>query len=138
MIELVYYSEANHDLSAIDISNILKTARDFNHENQITGCLLYNNNEFLQILEGEKKVVMDLFESIKKDKRHSNVMLLALDYKNDKMFDEWSMAFHEIDGSEQDKKIFSDNIAAFSEITDKPTQVIDLFWAMAKHIALID
>lgn len=136
MIELVYYSEANHDLSAVDISNILKTARDFNHENQITGCLLYNNNEFLQILEGEKKVVMDLFESIKKDKRHSNVMLLALDYKNDKMFDEWSMAYHEIDGSEQDKKIFSDNIVAFSEIADKPTQVIDLFWAMAKHIAL--
>ena len=135
MIELVYYSQANNDLTAVDISNILKTARDFNSENQITGCLLYNNNEFLQILEGEKKVVMELFESIKKDKRHSNVMLLALDYKNDKMFDEWSMAFQEIDGTEQDKKIFSDNIAAFSEITDKPTQVIDLFWALAKHIA---
>jgi hypothetical protein len=134
MIELVYFSEGSPDIQSEDISNILKTARDFNSINNITGCLLYHNNEFLQILEGEKETLMDLFNSIKKDKRHTNIILIAEDSKNERTFSGWSMAFHDIGGDASKKKIFSKNIVAFSEITEKPTHVMDLFWTMAKHI----
>ena len=86
MIELVYYSEASPNLTSEDISDILETARDFNSKNSITGCLLYHNSEFLQVLEGKKKIVLDLFTSIKKDKRHSSVTLIATDNINEKSF----------------------------------------------------
>jgi hypothetical protein len=134
MTELVYFSEANHDLKSEDVSNILKTARDFNSINNITGCLLYHNNEFLQILEGEKETVLDLFTAIKKDIRHSNVILIAEDDKNKRMFSDWNMAFYEFGKDKSEEKKIVNNIVAFSEIAEKPTHVIDLFWTMAKHI----
>jgi len=134
MIELIYHSEANHDLTPEDISNILKNARDFNSENNITGCLLYHNNEFLQILEGEKEIVQELFDSIEMDKRHSSVNLLVKEKKNERMFPSWSMAFNEFDSSETTKILFWENIVAFSQFNDNSTHAIDLFFYMAKLI----
>jgi hypothetical protein len=134
MIELIYHSEANHNLTPEDISNILKTARDFNFENNITGCLLYHNNEFLQIIEGEREIVQELFASIEKDKRHSSVSLLAKDGKNERMFSGWSMAFDEFNSPEAEKILFRKNIMAFSQLIDKPTHAIDLFLNMAEQI----
>jgi hypothetical protein len=136
MIELVYYSQANANLSSEDVSIILKNSRQFNSENNITGCLLYYNNEFLQILEGEKKNVLDLFAVIKKDKRHSNVLVLGEDKKDKRIFSDWHMAFHKFDSHAEEENHFRSNIVAFSEMADKPTHVIDLFWTMAKHMAI--
>ena len=134
MIDLIYFSVPNQGLKPEDIPNILKSARDFNSKNNITGCLLHHNNQFLQILEGEKEIVLDLFDSIKKDKRHSNVILIAQDNKSGRTFSDWSMAFHEFDGDELSKKIFSANFVSFLETAKNPTLVMDLFSAIAKHI----
>ena len=123
-------------MSSEDVSKILKNSRQFNSENNITGCLLYYNNEFLQILEGEKKNVLDLFAVIKKDKRHSNVLVLGEDKKDKRIFSDWHMAFHKFDSHAEEENYFRSNIVAFSEMADKPTHVIDLFWTMAKHMAI--
>ena len=48
LYELIYSSVATHTISSEDIAEILRTARDFNTKNNITGCLLYHNNEFIQ------------------------------------------------------------------------------------------
>ncbi len=77
MFELVYCSVAKSNLTSQDIQDILETSKKFNSDNQITGCLLYHDHEFLQVLEGDQQVVQDLFISIKKDLRHFNVILLA-------------------------------------------------------------
>lgn len=134
MIELVYYSKANSDLTSEDISNILATARKFNVENNITGCLLFHNNEFLQILEGEREVLMGLFASIEKDERHSNIMLLATEDKNERLFSDWSMAFYEFESNEIEKKLFVSGVQYFSDFYKNPTHVMDLFLTMAKSI----
>lgn len=135
MIELVYFSEADPNLTVEDISILLKHSRDYNTKNNITGCLLYLNNEFLQILEGKKEAVQHLFTLIKEDKRHSNIIVLAEENKKEKTFPDWSMAFHKFNNDEIANKRFLNNIAAFSEITDKPSHVTDLFWTMAKQMA---
>lgn len=136
MFELVYNSIANPNLTAEDITNILNTSRDFNSKNSVTGCLLYHNNQFLQILEGDKKVVQDLYISIKRDKRHSNVNLLAEGGKKERMFSGWSMAFQELNSDAGAENSFQSNIIVFSELTDRPTQAVDLFWTIAKNIVI--
>ncbi len=83
MFELIYCSIAKPDLKSKDIQDILQTAIDFNSKNNITGCLLFHNNEFLQILEGEKSVIQELFASIERDERHSQVILLDQYEKKD-------------------------------------------------------
>lgn len=48
------------------IAELLAFARIFNQENAITGCLLFFDQEFVQIIEGPQKIVQDLYERIKK------------------------------------------------------------------------
>ena len=136
MFELVYNYIANLNLTAEDINNILNTSRDFNSKNSITGCLLYHNNQFLQILEGDKKVVQDLYLSIKRDKRHSNVNLLSEGGKKERMFTGWNMAFQEFDCNVGEENSFLNNIIVFSELADRPTQAVDLFWTIAKNMMI--
>ena len=58
MFDLIYRSIAVPNISDAEINAMLKTSRKFNSENNITGCLLFYNNEFIQILEGEEKTML--------------------------------------------------------------------------------
>jgi hypothetical protein len=69
MYELMYHSEAMPELALQDIKAILTSARLYNSKNNITGCLLYHNHEFIQVLEGEQSKVKELFRHIEKDTR---------------------------------------------------------------------
>ncbi len=134
MFELIYCSTAKSGLTQTDVSNILDTSRKFNSENDITGCLLFHNNEFVQLLEGNKKIIQDLFSSIKKDKRHSTIRLLNQSEKTERTFPNWNMAYHRFDSNDQDKSDFVKNLMLFSELANKPTLGINVFWTKAKHI----
>jgi hypothetical protein len=139
MYELIYISKAKPSLNAVDINNILETSREFNSKNNITGCLLYHNHEFIQILEGEKKVVKDLYADIWADERHYDVTLLSEGNKTGREFKTWSMAYHELSVDERKKmsnKLFTNNFIALSELAEKPTPAIKLFWSMAKQLLL--
>ncbi|MBC7525272.1 MAG: BLUF domain-containing protein [Flavobacterium sp.] len=133
----MYRSIAKHNFNASDIAKILKTARNFNSKNEITGCLLFHNNEFIQIIEGEKVALNELFAKIKKDERHSNVILLAETETKERVFPTWSMAYHELnehDSINIDKLLFVNNLITLSELIAKPTQATRLFWLMAKQL----
>lgn len=137
MYELIYCSIAKPDLAEKDIFDILAKARDFNSKNDITGCLLLHNNEFIQILEGDKKVLQDLIEKIKKDDRHGNVMVLAENYIEKRVFEKWSMAYHKVENHDiinVDKMIFVNNFLTLSELIAKPTHASRVFWYMAKQL----
>ncbi len=137
MYELTYHSAARKNLNANDIENILEKARNFNSQNEITGCLLFHNNQFIQILEGEKTKLLELYNSIKKDDRHSNVMLLAQDEKQERIFSNWSMAYHQLSENDNiniDKLMFVNNFTTLAELIDKPTKASRLFWLMAKQL----
>ena len=137
MYELIYCSNAHSNLKNEDISDILGKARDFNLKNEITGCLLLHNNEFIQILEGDRKILKDLLEKIKKDVRHSHVMVLAENEIEKRVFEQWSMAYHKIENDDVinvDKIIFVNNFLTLSELIAKPTHASRVFWYMAKQL----
>ena len=137
MYELIYCSNAHSNLKDEDISDILGKARDFNLKNEITGCLLLHNNEFIQILEGDRKILKDLLEKIKKDVRHSHVMVLAENEIEKRVFEQWSMAYHKIENDDVinvDKIIFVNNFLTLSELIAKPTHASRVFWYMAKQL----
>ncbi len=135
--ELVYCSFAGSNLKQEDIADILNTARDFNSKNNITGCLLYYNDEFVQILEGDEGMVNHLFSKIEKDKRHTDIILLAKGDKEKRVFYNWSMAYHKLNNDDvQDlgKEVFIDNFITFAKFASKPTFPTILFWTRVKHI----
>ena len=93
LFELIYRSEADPNVADDDLLNILSTARDFNGQNDITGCLLYNDHHFVQILEGEFSMLNELYGRIRKDNRHKNVITLHMKEIETRCFPDWKMAF---------------------------------------------
>lgn len=93
MFCLVYRSIQNPVIGQAEIQSLLEQAKDFNRANDITGCLLLYDDEFVQYLEGDKQRVEALFEKIKLDWRHSEVNLLISGHINGREFENWSMAY---------------------------------------------
>jgi hypothetical protein len=59
----------------------------------VTGLLIYSDLHFFQILEGEKKVVLELFSKISNDKRHSDIQILSENNVDVRSFPTWEMAY---------------------------------------------
>ncbi|UYH55139.1 BLUF domain-containing protein [Qipengyuania sp. SS22] len=79
-------------------SNIAARAAIRNKEVGITGVLVFVEDHFIQLIEGEGPVVEDVFERICCDFDHAQVRLVDLVGVKDRMFDRWHMA--ELSGSE--------------------------------------
>ena len=114
LFELIYHSQAIPGLPEDEHEKILQSARHFNNEHEITGCLLYHKGQFLQLLEGEFEVINDLYAKIKKDKRHQDVITLHMKEIEERIFDTWSMAFKVIDDKEFVKKYAG--VSTFKEL----------------------
>ncbi len=105
MHELFYCSMATREMKDADILDILKVAREKNARLEITGLLVYQKRtaEFMQILEGEKQVIFDLFETIKIDERHKRLHLIHEKEIDERCFKGWSMAFAELESINKSK-----------------------------------
>lgn len=71
---IVYVSNASEDLEKNQINEILNNSKKWNNDNDITGLLLFSGGNFFQIIEGEKKTIIELFQNIQSDNRHHNIM----------------------------------------------------------------
>lgn len=93
LYELIYTSLAVSEMTKDDLNNILTVSRDKNKRLGITGILMYQNRTFIQLLEGEKEAVLEVYKSIQKDDRHTRVATFweaSIEARN---FANWSMAF---------------------------------------------
>src|SRR5271165_5639280 len=75
-----------------ELAKIMDAARKRNKEAGVTGVLLLNTEHFVQILEGDEDAVRTIFESIKRDPRHTAVTVIASGRKPKRDFEGWSMA----------------------------------------------
>jgi len=91
---LSYLSEAVSDMSFLSLMRLLESARAFNQNNDITGILLYDNQQFGQILEGEYANVMKAWKRVQEDKRHHRVELLEIRGISERSFPEWLLRFY--------------------------------------------
>jgi Sensors of blue-light using FAD len=76
-----------------EIEQILASAREKNPQANITGALMFNTGSFAQVLEGAHDEIQETFERIQCDKRHSHVVMLALEPVKQREFSSWSMAY---------------------------------------------
>lgn len=93
MYELLYTSVATHALDDAELSALLNTARINNQRNHITGALIYKDWEFVQLIEGEKSAILELFKCIEADSRHKSVRVFYEGEITQRSFSGWSMAF---------------------------------------------
>tara|TARA_B100000745_G_C20024430_1_gene348454 strand:+ start:168 stop:620 length:453 start_codon:yes stop_codon:yes gene_type:complete len=130
LFELVYCSKAKPNLQSKDIESILNSSSKFNREHNITGCLLYYGGEFAQILEGEEAAVLELYERIKRDPRHSFVLLLDTCRTTSRKFEQWGMAFQNLDeltDAEANTNKITADLDRFANLKGESTRLTELF-----------
>lgn len=91
MFKLAYVSVASRTLTSVDLQNILESAITRNREDDITGILLFNGTNFMQVLEGPEAKVRALFDDICEDDRHGNVVVIYSEKTGVREFDEAPM-----------------------------------------------
>ena len=96
MFRLIYVSTARELMDKDALLGILAKAREKNARLGITGMLLYKDGNFLQLLEGEERIVRGIYETIARDTRHFDTMITMEEAVSERMFTEWSMGFHDL------------------------------------------
>lgn len=112
---IVYVSILEAGMSDEMIQDILKSSRKNNLAQGITGMLIYYNSSFFQVLEGPRDKVNQTFSRIKKDKRHSNIVVIDEDLIEEREFDEWEMGYRNISQENIQGEISLDDILNLSE-----------------------
>lgn len=96
MYHLIYVSQAARPLAESELIEILRTSRENNASKNITGMLLYLNDKFIQVLEGEEEVIKELYDQISTDPRHNRVIRVLEGNAEQRTFKDWSMGFKQL------------------------------------------
>ena len=99
VFELTYKSTMREHVDASEIEKITQTSIENNKENQVTGCLVCQDNSFFQLLEGKKSQVLETFEKIKQDTRHFDIVELTKRINTERIFPDWNLALLSSDSS---------------------------------------
>jgi hypothetical protein len=94
MHQLIYTSQATLAFTDDDLLALLSWSRQWNKQHDITGVLLYGDQEFVQVIEGSVEAVDELYSHLRRDIRHHNLTILAYGPIARRRFVQWSMGFH--------------------------------------------
>ena len=90
---LIYVSDSSNFQNKEEVNEILDTVSIRNNTLNISGFLVFKNGNFLQLLEGDKAAVINLFSKIKKDTRHKNVTQILENESLNRIFDDYESGF---------------------------------------------
>ena len=91
LVRLLYASRAATALTDTVVDSILQQSRRNNARLGITGLLCFSSDLFMQILEGGRNEVCDLFNAIVRDARHVEVRILLYEEIAERRFGGWTM-----------------------------------------------
>jgi len=111
---LIYRSQLNSSCEPFSLTSLVEEAKLRNAGLNITGMLLFNGVDFLQILEGTEESVVKLFHKIRGDKRHQCVVELLRDYGPRRRFDNVGMVLFDLQGESQQSVLAS--VLRFSKL----------------------
>lgn len=96
LVRLIYSSHEAKLIEPKDIQSILDSSRIYNAQHDITGLLCQGNSRFVQLIEGSRDRVNELYAKIMHDERHQDLVLLDYTSIEIRSFREWSMGFLDV------------------------------------------
>ncbi|OKS86392.1 BLUF domain-containing protein [Mucilaginibacter polytrichastri] len=107
LYNLIYISKAAKLMDNDDLKLIINESNQWNERHEITGMLLYiegqfskTGGRFIQVLEGSRDEVQIVFNMIKNDARHCNILLMNECELEKRNFSSWLMGFKSITENE--------------------------------------
>ena len=91
LVQLLYASRPDPAISAEQMDEILLQSRRNNPPLGITGILCYTSDTFMQVLEGGRGPVNEVYNRIARDPRHRQIELLHYAEITERIFGNWTM-----------------------------------------------
>ena len=137
---ILYISTPSKSFDDKELQELVTESRDWNRLHGITGFLAYvegildgkTKSQFLQIVEGEKGDIEEVFSIIKADPRHKDLSVLKEGYIKYRKFDSWNMGFERlhINSNPELEVFFSMNLSMLSEEGDLDNNILFKFMKM--------
>lgn len=119
MHTIIYISDLNTSSGQPDpkLTSICQTSAKNNKVKGITGVLLFHNNHFLQVLEGDEDILNDTLKKISSDTRHKNIDIIFNELTEKRSYPNWQMQLFDCsdlskfssDTLKKIKKVYSHN-----------------------------
>ncbi|MCY0386126.1 BLUF domain-containing protein [Robbsia sp. Bb-Pol-6] len=105
---LLYISRMAPGVTRADVDRLVTKSIARNAVEGITGFLIKAGGHFVQYLEGPRQVVVDCFARMEKDRRHTDVSLVACHALPRRCFASWEMGYFwgDENGVEQLESVF--------------------------------
>ena len=91
LVRCLYASRPVQPLTGPFLDSILNQSRKNNPALGITGLLCVSENLFIQVIEGGRDEVCELYNAIVRDVRHEKVRLLQYEEITERQFGSWTM-----------------------------------------------
>jgi hypothetical protein len=91
LVRLLYVSRSSQTITAEHVDQILSQSKKNNASSGITGVLCFTESCYLQVIEGGRKAVNELYNHIVKDERHSEVTVLHFEEVTERLYGSWTM-----------------------------------------------
>ena len=88
---IIYTSTPTAPVDKETVESITSESIKWNSKHGITGMLLCLEDKYFQFLEGEEKDILEVFDMIKGDSRHTNVAPRIKGFSEKRVFSEWNM-----------------------------------------------
>jgi len=127
-----YVSTANKDLNQDEVAELLNQTEIRNNSEGVNGLLIYSSGNFFEVIEGEETKIKDLFENIKEDPRHRNIMMVFEKEIDKPLFDDKKANF--ISENTKHRQMKVENFLYYIKDLDESTQkaVKNILAAMGK------
>lgn len=119
---LIYVSRSSEPMTQDEVLELLRPFQHHNRRNGISGCLIYKDGEFMQLLEGNKETVLALRDRIRADTRHSDFRIVAEGLLHQRTFTDWGMVLLDLDhnGNTLDFAPWKKRTLTFADLADDP------------------
>jgi hypothetical protein len=107
LFQLIYSSDAACDIDQ-EIDLIMAASTRNNPQQGITGLLVYSDDIFLQVLEGEEKTVQACYERIRQDPRHTDCDVVHSHAVSKRSFPKWAMAARRLPSDLESRQAVAD------------------------------
>jgi hypothetical protein len=91
LVRLMYASRATAPMDQEELTTILRQSKANNPGDGITGVLCFSGGIFIQVLEGGRLPVNQLYLRLARDGRHKNMVLLTYEEISERRFAGWCM-----------------------------------------------
>ncbi|WP_313111477.1 BLUF domain-containing protein [Aequorivita sediminis] len=119
---ICYLSKDHQPMKNSELEDLFSQVLEFNNSSNISGILLHNNNFFLQVLEGKKENIQELYATIRKDNRHKDI-LIVLDQKiENRIFNNYDARFSILKNKDDIEKL-NTYLSRYSSNNNYPTNI---------------